>query len=219
LVFRFAFHGCNLEALPRPLLVLGVAALETVPLDLTPLFRESDELRRQSLPVREDRRQMAREVTHIARENHLALGIQYVCGLHLPGGGIAMFRRALMLFMRTWRGSGVVISADRSPPTRVSVASGALILYRVYDEIGLVGLDHRGVRPGHCFYMSESSPLLSESARMNSAPYGRPLLHYAIYTGGRCIDIISTEEPRFVILREFASGRYASERPERTSGS
>ena len=116
-------------------------------------------------------------------------------------------------------GFRIIITADKCPPTRVSVASGALVLYRVYDEIGLVGFDHGGVVPGHCFYTSDSSPLLSESTRMNSASYGRPSLHYAIYTGGRCIDIISTQEPRFVILREFASGNYASERPERTSGS
>lgn len=116
-------------------------------------------------------------------------------------------------------GFRIVITADKCPPTRISVASGALVLYRVYDEIGLVGLDHRGVLPGHCFYKSDLSPLLAESAKMNSAAYGRPSLHYAIYTSGRCIDIISTEEPRFVLLREFASGRYASERPERASGS
>jgi hypothetical protein len=114
-------------------------------------------------------------------------------------------------------GFRIIITANDCPPTRVSIVSGALVLYRVYDEIGLVGLNHQGVRPGHCFYKSDSSPLLSESSMMNSAAYGRPSLHYAIYTGDRCIDIISTAEPRFVLLREFASGRYESERPERTA--
>ena len=52
---------------------------------------------------------------------------------------------------------------------------------------------------------------------MNSAAYGRAPAHYAIYTGDRCIDIISTEEPRFILLREFASGRNQSERPERAA--
>lgn len=41
--------------------------------------------------------------------------------------------------------------------------------------------------------------------------------HYAIYTGDRCIDIISTDEPRFILLQEFASGRNQSERPERVA--
>ncbi len=52
---------------------------------------------------------------------------------------------------------------------------------------------------------------------MNSAAYDPTSIHYAIYTGDRCIDIISTEEPRFILLREFASGRNQSERPERTA--
>jgi hypothetical protein len=68
------------------------------------------------------------------------------------------------------------------------------------------GLYHGGVVAGHSLYKSDSSPLLSEALRMNSAAYGRPALHYAIYTGGRCIDIVSTGEPHFVLLREFASG-------------
>jgi hypothetical protein len=45
---------------------------------------KSNELRRQSLPVREDGRQMAGEVTDVACEDYLALRIQYVCGLY-PG--------------------------------------------------------------------------------------------------------------------------------------
>jgi hypothetical protein len=49
---------------------------------------------------------------------------------------------------------------------------------------------------------------------MNIAGYGGHPLHYAIYTGDRCIDMICTKEPVFVLLREFASGRYESERPE-----
>jgi hypothetical protein len=116
-----------------------------------------------------------------------------------------------------WEGFRIIITAQNCPPTRVSVAPGFLVLYRAYDEIGLVGLDTQGVRPGHCFYKSDSSSLLSESSRMNSAAYGRASLHYAIYTGGRCVDIICTREPRFVLLREFASGRYESERPDSTA--
>ena len=56
--------------------------------------------------------------------------------------------------------------------------------------------------PGHSFYKSDCSPFLSEALQMNSAAYGRTSAHYAIYTGDRCIDIISTEEPRFILLRE-----------------
>ena len=62
----------------------GIAALGTVPLYLTLLLREFDELRRQSLPVREDGRQMACEVTDVTRKDHLPLRIQHLCGLH-PG--------------------------------------------------------------------------------------------------------------------------------------
>jgi hypothetical protein len=112
-------------------------------------------------------------------------------------------------------GFRVVITAAKCPATRISVSPGKLILYRAYDEFGLSGLDHSGVRPGHCFYRSDSSPLLSEASKMNSVVYGGTAVHYAIYTGDRCIDIISAEEPRFALLREFASGRYDSERPER----
>ena len=42
----------------RSSLFAGVAALGAVPLDPTLLFGKFDELRRQSLPVREDRRQV-----------------------------------------------------------------------------------------------------------------------------------------------------------------
>jgi hypothetical protein len=112
-------------------------------------------------------------------------------------------------------GFRIILTASNCPDTRVSV--GCLVQYRVYDEIGLVGLDHRGVMPGHSFYKSDCSPFLSEALKMNSAAYGRTSAHYAIYTGDRCIDIISTEEPRFILLREFASGRNQSERPERTA--
>lgn len=111
-------------------------------------------------------------------------------------------------------GFRIILTAIDCPDTRVSVAQGCLVQYRVYDEICLAGLDHRGVVAGHSFYKSDSSPLLSEALKATGASYGTSV-HYAIYTGDRCIDIISTEEPRFVLLREFASGRYQSERPER----
>jgi hypothetical protein len=111
-------------------------------------------------------------------------------------------------------GFRVIVTAAKCPATRISVPPGKLVLYRVYDEFGLSGLDHSGVRPGHCFYKSDSSPLLSETSKM-SIVYGGTVVHYAIFTGNRCIDIVSAEEPRFVLLREFASGRYDSERPER----
>jgi hypothetical protein len=115
-----------------------------------------------------------------------------------------------------WEGFRVILTAPNCPDTRVYIPEGCLVQYRVYGEIGLAGLDHGGVVAGHSFYKSDSSPLLSEALRMNSAAYGRPALHYAIYTGDRCIDIVSTGEPHFVLLREFASGRNESERPERT---
>jgi hypothetical protein len=58
-------------------------------------------------------------------------------------------------------GFRVILTAINCPDTRVTVAQGCLVQYRVYDEIGLAGLDHRGVVPGHSFYKSDSSPLLS----------------------------------------------------------
>jgi hypothetical protein len=113
-----------------------------------------------------------------------------------------------------WEGFRLILTGDNCPPTRVSVAPGRLVMYRVYDEVGLVGLDPQGLKPGHSFYRSDSSRLLAEASTMNIAGYGGEPLHYAIYTGDRCIDMITTQEPRFVLLREFASGRYESETPE-----
>jgi hypothetical protein len=113
-----------------------------------------------------------------------------------------------------WEGFRVILTATNCPDTRVYVPR--LVQYRVFDEIGLAGLDHGGVVAGHSFYKSNSSPWLTEALRMNSATYGGTSVHYAIYTGDRCIDIVSPEEPRFVLLREFAAGRNESERPERT---
>jgi hypothetical protein len=71
--------------------------------------------------------------------------------------------------------------------------------------------------PGRCFLVggvSDTSALVAFKIGGYAGPLG-----VGEATGGRCIDIISTQVPRFVILREFASGDYASERPERTSGS
>jgi hypothetical protein len=113
-----------------------------------------------------------------------------------------------------WEGFRLILTAKDCPPTRVSVAQGHLVMYRVYDEIGLAGLNLQGLQVGHSFYKSESSQFLSEAFTMNSAAYGGQSLHYGIYTGGRCVDMVCTEEPQFVLLREFASGRYASENPE-----
>ena len=90
---------------------------------------------------------------------------------------------------------------------------GHLVLYRVYDEIGLTGNNVQGLNPGHCFYKAESSRLLSECSTMHSGTRDTGALHYAIYTAGRCIDMICTNEPRFVLLREFSSGHYESEKP------
>lgn len=47
-------------------------------------LRDSNELRRQSLPVRADRRQMTGELTHVPCEDDLPLRIQHLRGLH-PG--------------------------------------------------------------------------------------------------------------------------------------
>lgn len=117
-----------------------------------------------------------------------------------------------------WEGFRLILTGSNCPPTRVFVAGGHLAMYRVYDEIGYLGLNPHGLHPGHSFYKSDSSGLLAESSKMNNVLYSAagPPLHYAIYTEGRCVDIICTKEPRFVLLGEFASGRYASERPEPT---
>lgn len=111
-------------------------------------------------------------------------------------------------------GFRVILNAENCPPTRVTAAPGRLIMFRVYDEISLVGLNPTGLVPGHPFYKAEASKLLEESASMNSLAFGRQALHYAIYTRDRCVYMICTAEPRFVLLREFAAGRYESERPE-----
>jgi hypothetical protein len=72
--------GYSLESLPRPFRVLWVAALGFVPLSPTLLLDKSNELRRQSLPLSENRRQMLHEVTEVACEDDFPLRIQYVCG-------------------------------------------------------------------------------------------------------------------------------------------
>jgi len=114
-----------------------------------------------------------------------------------------------------WEGFRLILTADKCPDTRVLVPGGGLVLYRVYDEVGLVGRQLEGFEPGHSFYTVESSQLVKQASGM----YGgtRDFLsmrHYAIYTCDRCVDVVSSIEPRFVLLRQFASGHYESERPE-----
>ena len=58
--------------------------LRSLQSDPTLLFLESDELRGKALPVGEDGREMRCEVPDLARQDHLALRIQHVGGLH-PG--------------------------------------------------------------------------------------------------------------------------------------
>jgi hypothetical protein len=110
-------------------------------------------------------------------------------------------------------GFRLILSGEKCPATRVSVPHGKLVLYRVYDEIGLIGNNIQGLKPGHSFYTAESSRLLLECSTMHSGTRDTGALHYAIYTGGRCIDMICTSEPRFVLLSEFSSGHDESERP------
>jgi hypothetical protein len=114
-----------------------------------------------------------------------------------------------------WEGFRLILTADKCPDTRVLVPRGALVLYRVYDELGLLGRHLEGFEPGHCFYTVECSLLAKEASQMHGGTRDLPpVRHYAIYTSDRCVDIVSTQEPRFVLLREFASGRYNSERPD-----
>ena len=113
-------------------------------------------------------------------------------------------------------GFRVILNAKDCPPTRVSVAPGHLLLFRVFDESSLAWQKPSGLQPGHSFYKSESSNFLVEAKKMDILANSRPLVHYAIYTANECIDLISRAEPRFVLLREFAAGRYESERPEGT---
>jgi hypothetical protein len=110
-------------------------------------------------------------------------------------------------------GFRLILMGDKCPATRVCVPHGNLVLYRVYDEIGLIGNNIQGLKPGHCFYVAESSRLLSECSTMHSGTRDKGALHYAIYTGGRCIDLICTSEPQFLLLSEFSAGHYESERP------
>jgi hypothetical protein len=110
-------------------------------------------------------------------------------------------------------GFRLILTGDKCPATRVFVPHGYLVMYRVYNEIGLIGNNIQGLQHGHSFYMAESSRLLSECSTMHSGTRDSGSLHYAIYTGGRCIDMVCTKEPRFVLLREFSSGSYESEKP------
>jgi hypothetical protein len=112
-----------------------------------------------------------------------------------------------------WEGFRLILTGDKCPATRVSVPHGDLVMYRVYDEIGLVGNNIQGLHPNHSFYTAESSHFLSECSTMHSGTGDRGSLHYAIYTRDRCIDMICTNAPLFVLLREFSSGRCESKRP------
>src|SRR5882672_5677127 len=70
--------------LQGPLLNLGIAVHGSLRFDPTLLLLETDELRGKALPVGEDGREMGCEVPDIARQDHLALRIQHLGGLH-PG--------------------------------------------------------------------------------------------------------------------------------------
>lgn len=118
-----------------------------------------------------------------------------------------------------WEGFRLILTGANCPDTRVSVPAGAVVLYRVYDESGLIGREIQGIAPTHCFYTIQSSPLLAECWRMfGGIRDADTMRHYAIYTLGRCVDIVSTREPRFVLLRDFAAGRYDCEPPESEGG-
>ena len=110
-----------------------------------------------------------------------------------------------------WEGFRLILTADECPATRVSVPQGYLVMYRMYNEIGLIGTNIQGLQPSHSFYKAESSRLLTECSTMHSGTRDMGSLHYAIYTGTQCIDMICTNEPRFVLLRDFSAGRYESE--------
>jgi hypothetical protein len=114
-------------------------------------------------------------------------------------------------------GFRLILNGKDCPLTRVSVARGALVRYRVSEEAWLDENAFSGFKPGHCFYQSQSSRLLADASTMKVLAHGRPATHYLICTEDRIVDLISWMEPRFVILREFASGRYESERPERAT--
>jgi hypothetical protein len=74
-------------------------------------------------------------------------------------------------------------------------------LYRVYDEFGLEGRQVVGLDKQHCLYTIDSSDLLAEASRMflGARDASNPR-HYAIYTSGTCVDIISVREPKFELL-------------------
>ena len=108
-------------------------------------------------------------------------------------------------------GFRLILAGDRCPATLVSVPHGCLVMYRVYHEIGLIGTNIQGLQPSHSFYKAESSRLLTECSTMHNGTRDMGSLHYAIYTGGQCIDMICTNEPRFVLLQDLSAGRYESE--------
>jgi hypothetical protein len=100
-------------------------------------------------------------------------------------------------------GFRVLLSASKCPESKLHVPRGSLVLYRVYDEMGLVGRSLSGLEKGHCFYKLEHSPLIAEAESMfGSGRSAHQLLHYAIYTADRCVDIISTIAPIFKSLRD-----------------
>jgi hypothetical protein len=47
-----------------------------------------------------------------------------------------------------WEGFRLILTAGQCPETRVSVPGGALVLYRVYDETGLIGREIQGIQCG-----------------------------------------------------------------------
>ena len=44
-----------------------------------------------------------------------------------------------------WEGFRLILTGASFPDTRVSLAAGAVVLYRVYDESGLIGREIQGI--------------------------------------------------------------------------
>lgn len=98
-------------------------------------------------------------------------------------------------------GFRAVVWAPKCPEARISVRRGALVLYCVYDEAGLVRRSIEGIEKTHCFYRFETSQLLTEAVRVYEGMRDN-LRHYAIYTSDRCLDVITVKDPEFKSLRD-----------------
>jgi hypothetical protein len=145
---------------------------------------KSNELRRQSLPVREDGRQMAGEVTDVACGDYLALRIQYVCGRWRSFGLWRVQVRDCLSNDYRWTGdSWTILRADRRTDGRH------------YSGVEQGESEHAGARG------SLKSKTYSFKAPVGFGPFSLP--------AGQGVDRLKAESPDDKRFANIGNGLFA----------